>query len=61
MGTFIEIEDATKILRYVQYRIAQKFSAGEDVLSLLPSADIATCLYMLEQMDTLTTPKNLYH
>lgn len=61
METLIETEETTQILRYVQYRIAQKFSAGEDILSLLPSADVATCLYILEQMDALTTPMHLYH
>jgi hypothetical protein len=49
--TLIDTEEAEKILSYLQYRIAQKFSAGEDVLSLLPSADIATCLHILEQLD----------
>jgi hypothetical protein len=61
MEILVKTEETSKILRYVQYRIAQKFSAGEDIISLLPSADIATCLHILEQMDALSTPKSLYH
>ena len=51
MDIFIQTEVTTKILRYLQYRIAQKLSAGENILTLLPSLDVATCLYLLEQTD----------
>ena len=61
METLISIEETEKILTYLQYRIAQKFSAGEDVLSLLPSADIATCLHILEQMDASASAQHLNH
>jgi hypothetical protein len=65
METLIEMEETTKNLRYVQYRIAQKFSADENILSLLPSADIATCLDICldihEQMDDSATPHYFYH
>jgi hypothetical protein len=61
METLAEIEKAEKILSYVQYRIAQKFSAGEDVLYLLPSADVATCLYILEQIDAAAASQYLCH
>ena len=61
MDTFIQTEVTTKILRYLQYRIAQKLSAGENILTLLPSLDVATCLYLLEQTDISITPKHLYH
>jgi hypothetical protein len=61
METLIETEEAEKIMSYIQYRIAQKFSAGEDVLSLLPSADIATCLHILEQIEASAVSRNLYH
>lgn len=61
MEALINTEEIEKILRFIQFRIAQKFSAGEDVLSLLPSADIATCLYILEQTDISITPNYLYH
>ena len=61
METFIQTEITTKILRYLQYRIAQKFSAGENILTLLPSLDVATCLYLLEQTDISITSKYLYH
>jgi hypothetical protein len=59
--TLIDTEEAEKILSYLQYRIAQKFSAGEDVLSLLPSADIATCLHILEQLDATASTQHLNH
>ena len=61
MDTYIQTEVTTNILRYLQYRIAQKFSAGENILTLLPNEDVAACLYLLEQADTPTTPKYLYH
>ena len=61
MDTYIQTEVTTKILRYLQYRIAQKFSAGENILTLLPSLDVATCLNLLEQTDISITPKHLYH
>lgn len=61
METSISTEEIEKILSYLQYRIAQKFSAGEDVLSLLPSADIATCLHILEQLDAIASTKHLNH
>jgi hypothetical protein len=61
METLISTEETEKILTYLQYRIAQKFSAGEDVLSLLPSADIATCLHILEQMDAVASTQHLNH
>jgi hydrogenase maturation factor HypF (carbamoyltransferase family) len=61
METLIDIEETEKILRYIQYRIAQKFSAGENVLSLLPSADVATCLHILEQIDAPASRQYLYH
>lgn len=61
MDTYIQTEVTTKILRYLQYRIAQKFSAGENILTLLPSLDVATCLYLLEQTDISITHKHLYH
>ncbi len=61
METFIHTEITTKILRYLQYKIAQKISAGESILTLLPSTDVATCLYLLEQLGTPTTTKYLYH
>lgn len=61
MQTFIQIEITTKILRYLQHRIAQKLSAGENILTLLPSLDVAICLYLLEQADISTTSKYLYH
>ena len=57
METLFQIEITTKILRYLQYRIAQKISAEEDILTLLPSLDI--CL--LEQFDTSTTPMYICH
>jgi hypothetical protein len=61
MEALIDTEKAEKILSYLQYRIAQKFSAGEDVLSLLPSADIATCLHILEQLDATASTQHLNH
>lgn len=61
MDTLIHTEVTMKILRYVQYKIAQKFSAGENILTLLPSLDVATCLYLHEQADISTTPQYLYH
>ena len=66
MQTFVQTEVTTKILRYLQYRIAQKLSAGENILTLLPSLDVATCLYLLEQTDISISPisispKHLYH
>ena len=61
METFIQTEVTTKILRYLQYRIAQKFSAGENILTLLPRLDVATCLYLLEQTDISLSHKHLYH
>ena len=61
METFIQAEVTTNILRYLQYRIAQKFSAGENILTLLPNEDVAACLYLLEQTDISLTPKHLYH
>lgn len=61
METFIHTEITTKILRYLQYRIAQKISVGENILTLLPSEDVVACLYLLEQSDVSTTPKYLYH
>ncbi len=61
MEVFIQTEVMTRILRYLQYRIAQKFSAGENILTLLPNLDIAACLSLLEQADISTTPKYLYH
>lgn len=61
METLFQIEITTKILRYLQYRIAQKISAEEDILTLLPSLDIATCLCLLEQFDTSTTPMYICH
>jgi hypothetical protein len=56
-----EVEKAERINSYIQYRIAQKFSAGEDVLMLLPSADIKTCLYILEQIDAMALPEYNEH
>jgi hypothetical protein len=61
MEALSDTEKTEKILSYLQYRIAQKFSAGEDVLSLLPSADIATCLHILEQLDAIASTKHLNH
>ena len=61
METLVQTEITTKIIHYLQYRIAQKFSAGENILTLLPSLDVATCLYLLEQTDIPITPKSLYH
>ena len=61
MQTFVQTEVTTKILHYLQYRIGQKFSAGESILTLLPSADVAACLYLLEQADISISPKHLYH
>ena len=61
METFIHTEVTTKILRYLQYRIAQKISAGESILTLLPSTDVTACLCLLQQLDTSTTPKHLCH
>ena len=61
METFIQTEVTTKILRYLQYRIAQKFSAGENILTLLPRLDVATCLYLLKQTDISLIHKHLYH
>jgi hypothetical protein len=55
------IEIAKKNNSYIQYRIAQKFSAGEDVLMLLPSADVATCLHILEQIDAIALPEYNEH
>ena len=60
METLIQAEVTTKNQRYLQYRIAKKFFAGENILTLLPSLDVAACLYLLEQLDTATTPKYLY-
>ena len=61
MDTWFQSEVTTKILRYLQYRIAQKFSAEESILTLLLSEDVAACLYLLEQTDISITPKVLYH
>ena len=61
METFIHTEITTKILRYLQYKFAQKFSVGKNILTLLPRLDVATCLYLIEQLDTATTTKYLYH
>jgi hypothetical protein len=61
MEALSDTEKAEKILSYLQYRIAQKFSAGEDVLSLLPSADIATCLSILEQLDAASSTQCSNH
>ncbi len=61
MKPLIDVDEERKILSYLQYRIAQKFSMGEDVLSLLPSADVATCLYILEQFDVSDTSQFIYH
>ena len=61
METFIHTEITTKILRYLQYKIAQKFSVGKNIFTLLPRLDVATCLYLLEQTDISITPKHLYH
>ena len=61
METFIHTEVTTKILRYLQYRIAQKISVGENILTLLPSIDVTACLCLLEQTDTSTTTKHLCH
>jgi hypothetical protein len=61
METFIHTEVTTKILRYLQYRIAQKISVGESILTLLPSLDVAACLYLLEKTDISITPKYLCH
>jgi hypothetical protein len=51
------VENTKKNNSYIQYRIAQKFSAGEDVLMLLLSADKRTCLYILEQIDAIYLPE----
>jgi hypothetical protein len=61
MEALSDTEATEKILSYLQYRIAQKFSAGEDVLSLLPSAEIATCLHILEQLDAAVSAQYLNH
>ena len=61
METLIQTEITTKIIHYLQYRIAQKISAGENVITLLPSLDIAICLYLLELTDISISPKSLYH
>ena len=66
MDTWFQSEVTTKNLRYLQYRIAQKFSAGESILTLLLNADIAACLCLLEQADISISPisispKHLYH
>ena len=61
METFIHAEVTTKILRYLQYRIAQKISVGENILTLLLGEDVAACLYLLEQTDISITPKYLCH
>ena len=61
METLIQTEITTKIIHYLQYRIAQKFSAGENILTLLANLDVATCLYLLEQTDISITPMSLYH
>lgn len=49
------------ILRYIQHRISRKYFAGEDVLSLLPSADVASCLHKLEKMEGPASSSHLYH
>jgi hypothetical protein len=61
MQTLNDSEEKQKILRHMQYRIAQKFSAGEDVLCLLAGADVATCLYILEQIEAPASQRHLYH
>ena len=61
MDTLVQTEVTTKIIDYLQYRIAQKISAGENVITLLPSLDVAICLYLLEQTDISITSKYLYH
>ena len=70
MEALFQTEETAKILRYLQFRIAQKFSAGESILTLLPyensNADVAACLYFLEHTDISMTPisispKHLYH
>jgi hypothetical protein len=61
MKTTTDTDEKKKNISYLQYRIAQKFSMGEDVLSLLPSADIATCLYILEQFDVSDASQFIYH
>ena len=61
METLFQTKVTTKILHYLQYKIAQKFSAGENILTLLPSTDVATCFCLLEQTDISTTPKYLNH
>ena len=61
METLIHTEVTTKTLHYLQCKIEQKFSAGENILTLLPSTDVATCLYLLEQTDISITTQYLYH
>lgn len=61
MDAFIQTELATKIIGYIQYRIAQKISAGENILTLLLSLEVADCLCLLEQIDTSIHSKYLFH
>ena len=61
MDTFIQTELATKIIGYLQYRIAQKISAGENILTLLLSLEVADCLCLLEQIDPSINTRYLYH
>jgi hypothetical protein len=42
-------------------RITEISFTVEDISSSLPSADVAACLYLLEQMDAVATPGHLYH
>jgi hypothetical protein len=61
METFIQTELATKIIGYLQYRIAQKLSAGQNILTLLLSLEVVDCLFLLEQIDPSINYKYLYH
>ena len=61
MEALIQTEVSTKYLRYFQNRIAPIFPAKETFLMLLLRADIATCLYLFEQANSLITPKVLYY
>ena len=61
METLMHTEVKTKNQRYFQYKIAQKYSAEENNLTLLPSLDVAACLYLLKRTDISITPRYLHH
>jgi hypothetical protein len=61
MRMLIDTEETAKNMRYLQYRIAQKFPAREDASYLLPSADVATCLHIFEHIDAPALRQHLYH